>query len=192
MTRIPREVRVVVVPSPPALLPEYAGLTDPLAEVRAAALDACRWLAAAQAPIVVLGGDDLAVRVGRHLLSTTHTGPVVGLELPHTPGIAELDALLVVADGSARRGEKAPGHLDERAAAYDEGIGRALASGDAASLAALDADLGAELLAAGADALAVMGLLFEGRAVTAETTYADDPFGVAYWVTRWTVTREVA
>jgi hypothetical protein len=184
--------RVVVVPSPPGLLPELAGLEDPLAEARAAALDACRWLAAEQAPVVVLGADDLALRVGRHLLSTTHTGPVDAVRLPDVPSLDHLDALLVVADGSARRGEKAPGHLDERAAAYDDGIGRALASGDAAALAALDQDLGAELLAAGAPALSVMGSLFEGHAVTAETTYADDPYGVAYWVTRWTVTREVA
>lgn len=188
MSRPASPIRVVVVPSAPALLPENAGLTDPVAEVRAAALDACRWLAAAQAPVVVLGADDLALRVGRHLLSTTHTGPVVGLALPHTPGAAELDALLVVADGTARRTEKAPGHLDDRAAAYDETIGRALADGDPAALAALDVDLGAELLASGAETLVVLGSILEDRTVAeAETTYADDPYGVAYWVTRWTV-----
>ncbi|MCH1865965.1 hypothetical protein [Nocardioides sp. CFH 31398] len=188
MTRPASPIRVVVVPSAPALLPEHAGLTDPVAEVRAAALDACRWLAAAQAPVVVLGADDLALRVGRHLLSTTHTGPVQALALPDTPAAGELDALLVVADGTARRSEKAPGHLDERAAPYDEAIGRALADGDFAALAALDLGLGAELLAAGAPTLAALGGLLGGRTVgEARTTYADDPYGVAYWVTRWTV-----
>ena len=46
--------------------------------------------------------------------------------------------LLVLGDGSARRGEKAPGYLDERAFGFDDAVAAALAGGDAAALRDLD------------------------------------------------------
>ncbi|MGL5929976.1 MAG: hypothetical protein ACRCY8_13660 [Dermatophilaceae bacterium] len=58
-------------------------------------------------------------------------------------------ALVVVADGSARRGEKAPGHLDERALAFDEALVSALRDADPAALLALDAALAVDVLAHG-------------------------------------------
>lgn len=96
-------------------------------------------------------------------------------------------ALLVMADGSARRGEKAPGHLDPRAVGFDDRIGRALAEGDAQALRALDPGLAEELLAAGRAALTVLGevALVQGSTVRAEVTYRDDPYGVMYTVASW-------
>jgi hypothetical protein len=88
--------------------------------------------------------------------------------------------LLVMANGSACRGEKAPGHLDERSFAYDERIEKALAGGDSATLAEIEPDLLAagipQLRRLGAAALAVRA---------ADVLYAGDPYGVRYWVVTW-------
>ena len=177
-------MKAVVVPSAPVLLPEYAGLTDPVAEMRAAALAAVGWLTSS-GPVRVLG-DDLGQRVGAHLLAVAR-----GAGDPHA------DNLLVVADGSARRGEKAPGYLDERATGFDETVGAALRQGDPGALAVLDEDLGAQLLAGGVPALRALGSLVldhlahrpdtgEPR-VQAQVDYDADPFGVQYWVVRWRI-----
>jgi hypothetical protein len=95
--------------------------------------------------------------------------------------------LLVLADGSARRGEKAPGYLDERAFGYDDTIAAALEGGDAGALATLDAALGAELMVLGRAALVVLGAAVgaQGGTVSARTLYRADPYGVMYTVTVW-------
>lgn len=93
-------------------------------------------------------------------------------------------AVLALADGSARRGELAPGYIDERAFAFDAAIGSALRAGDLAALQDLDVGLGAALLAEGVPVLRRLGCCL-GSVETAEVTYDDDPFGVQYWVTRW-------
>lgn len=98
-------------------------------------------------------------------------------------------ALLVMGDGTARRGVKAPGYLDERAPDYDDAVLGALRDGDAAALEKLDADLGAELLAAGAPAWKAAGGLLEGQAFDARLLAAGDPFGVQYAVALWTARR---
>ena len=92
-------------------------------------------------------------------------------------------ALLVMGDGTARRSVSAPGYLDERAAPFDAEVTRAVRDGDLDALAALDAELAAELLAAGRPAWQVLAgaLAAAGRAET-EILYADAPFGVAYLV----------
>ena len=168
-------VRAAVVPSAPVLLPEYAGLTDPVAEMRAATLAAVRWLAADGEPVSVLAADDLGRRVAEHLLAGAGTRATT----------SEAEHVLVVADGSARRGEKAPGHLDERAFDLDRAIGDALRRGDPRALAVLDEDLGAQLLAGGVPAFRALGGLLDGRRVHTEVDYEADPFGVQYWVVRW-------
>ncbi|MBA8801878.1 hypothetical protein FB382_000169 [Nocardioides ginsengisegetis] len=90
---------------------------------------------------------------------------------------------LVVANGSACRTEKAPGHLDERAAAFDAAIERALLANDADALAALDETLATELWADVAGLRELGPLLSDHGAPTVH--YADDPFGVQYWVMSW-------
>lgn len=95
--------------------------------------------------------------------------------------------LLVMGDGTARRGEKAPGHLDDRAFAFDDEIGRALADGDPEALAGLDPALGGELLAQGRAALAVLGEVVAAQPdrPSPSVRYRDDPFGVMYTVAVW-------
>lgn len=96
-------------------------------------------------------------------------------------------ALLVMGDGSARRSTAAPGYLDDRAESFDAAVGSALAGGDAGALADLDADLGADLLAAGAPAWTAAGDLLAGGSYDAEVSYAQAPFGVGYFVASWTL-----
>jgi hypothetical protein len=90
--------------------------------------------------------------------------------------------LLVLADGSARRTLKAPGYLDERSAAFDDAIEQAVAAGRLDALAAVDAVLAAELMAAGRPAWQVLAGALAGRKVASEIRYRGDPFGVAYLV----------
>lgn len=93
--------------------------------------------------------------------------------------------VLVMADGSACRSVKAPGYLDERAAAFDAKIETALAAGDPAGLADLDSNLAGELLVAGRAAWQVLAGMCEGRRFAAQVYYNDDPFGVWYPVAGW-------
>ena len=94
-------------------------------------------------------------------------------------------ALLVAADGSARRGEKAPGYVDSRAAGLDAGITSALSAADPGALLSLDAELCAELLVAGRAAWQVMAAAGAGTSWSARMFFAGDPFGVSYWVLTW-------
>lgn len=95
------------------------------------------------------------------------------------------DAVLVVADGSARRSERAPGFLDPRAEGFDESVTTALAGGDAPALADLDEELAAELMVGGLEPLRWLGRAASGAAVTAELVLADAPLGVGYWCATW-------
>lgn len=94
---------------------------------------------------------------------------------------------LVLGDGSARRGEKAPGYLDRRAFVFDDLVHEALASGDAPALAGLDRRLGRELMVSGRTPFAVLAgaVLGQGGCVDARVLYRDDPYGVMYTVALW-------
>ncbi|WP_433532075.1 class III extradiol dioxygenase subunit B-like domain-containing protein [Micromonospora sp. CA-263727] len=95
--------------------------------------------------------------------------------------------LLVMGDGSACRGEKAPGYADPRAEAYDAGVARALADADTDALLGLDPELSAQLMVAGRAPWQVLA----GAARTAggdwrgELRYHAAPYGVAYFVASW-------
>jgi len=92
-------------------------------------------------------------------------------------------ALLAIGDGSARRGPRAPGHFDERAAAFDAEVERAVRAGDLTALLDLDPALARELMATGRPAWQVLAGALEAMAgLAAEVQYAGDPFGVAYLV----------
>lgn len=95
--------------------------------------------------------------------------------------------VLVMADGSARRGEKAPGHLDERAVPFDDRIGQALEAGDPEALSMLDPALAADLLVQGRAALAVLGAVVaaDGGRPKPSVRYRADPHGVMYSVAVW-------
>jgi hypothetical protein len=96
-------------------------------------------------------------------------------------------ALLVMADGSARRSVKAPGYLDERSAAFDAEVGRAIRDSDLPALLTLDAALARELMATGRPAWQVLAGAANGGRPASVIRYDDDPFGVAYLVASLTV-----
>ncbi len=139
--------------------------------------------------------------VGRRLLDEGGwTGPVEMHTVARDAGPSEATALadrvagvpgrvglLVLADGSARRGLRAPGHLDERAFAFDDETARALGEGDAQALTEVDAELAGELLAGGRAALAVLGevALAQRSFPRAELLHREDPHGVSYVVAVW-------
>jgi hypothetical protein len=167
------DARVVLVPGVLALLPEYASLTDPVAELRAACLAAVAWLVQEGGPVTVVA-DAQGRRVAESLLGVVSTGSTT-----EGPG-----GVLVVANGSARRGEKAPGYLDERSFGFDAAIGAALRGPDPGALGELDCVLGEELLAGNVEGLRALGRVLT-PAHRATMDYEDDPFGVRYWVVRW-------
>jgi hypothetical protein len=178
--------RVVLVPGVLALLPEYASLADPVAELRAACLAAVSWLVDA-GPVSVVA-DAQGRRVADHLLAAASglvsTGSTSDPRGSTGGGSTDAGAVLVVANGSARRGEKAPGYLDERAAGFDAALGAALRGPDPAALAGLDVLLAEELLAGNVAGLRALGEILtpEHRA---SVDYDAEPFGVQYWVMRW-------
>jgi hypothetical protein len=88
---------------------------------------------------------------------------------------------LVVGNGSACRTEKAPGHLDARATAYDDALRAALTSSRHANWP--DIELGKGLLASLDGIARLPEVLPEGT--PAQVDYDDDPYGVQYWVMRW-------
>ena len=86
----------------------------------------------------------------------------------------------------ARRGEKAPGFLDERAFSFDDAVADALAAGDPGPLRDLDVTLAAELMVGGRSVLRLLGLLGDrARPTHAALTHREDPYGVSYLVARW-------
>ncbi|MGI5168374.1 hypothetical protein ACQEU3_28890 [Spirillospora sp. CA-253888] len=97
-------------------------------------------------------------------------------------------ALLVMGDGSARRSEKAPGYLDDRAGPHDAGVARALKDADAAALAALDPRVSHGLQAAGRAAWQVLAGAAAGGRFRAELLADEAPYGVGYLVASWTRT----
>ncbi len=142
------------------------------------------------------GGDDLvlppSLTIGAWLLDAAGwTGPrTYSTGTPDTSGDV---ALLVMADGSNARSEKAPGHLDERAEPFDAEIARALAHGDPAALTALDAQRGAELGSTGVAALQALGRTVgetsRGATVAARVLFDGAPLGVGYVVAEWVPSR---
>ncbi|MEW2119836.1 class III extradiol dioxygenase subunit B-like domain-containing protein [Streptomyces sp. NPDC005474] len=100
-------------------------------------------------------------------------------------GRAERVALLVMGDASACRTLKAPGYLDERAAGFDEEVGRALGAADVAALQALDAELAYELKASGRAPWQVLAGAAEGADLAGALLYEEAPYGVGYVVAAW-------
>jgi hypothetical protein len=91
--------------------------------------------------------------------------------------------VLVVADGSACRSEKAPGAFDPRAEAFDGTVAAALAAADGSALVGLDAGLAAQLSCSGVPALQALGAL-DGP-WSGELLYDEAPYGVGYFVATW-------
>lgn len=105
-------------------------------------------------------------------------------------GSAEKVGLLVMGDGSARRDTTAPGYVDERAPAFDDAVAAALGTGDADTLAQLDAAEGRRLMVAGAQVWRLVGraaaLSRDEGTWRAHLLSAQAPYGVGYFVAAWT------
>lgn len=199
---------LVVVPSAPVLLPEYTGRVDPVEELRARAVDA---IAAAtdtdgtDRVVLVVATDreqrgtrpPLGQRVGQHLADLAGVGVdgvvVVAWDAPTEECRALGDHLagrpgatiVVVADGSARRHEKAPGHLDPDAFALDDELVEGIRSADPDRLHALDAARCAGLLVHGRAPLQVAASVLQARGtMRCSQIHVEDPYGVLYVVAR--------
>lgn len=169
---------IVLVPSTLLLLPEYAGQVDPVPELRQACLEAVATLgpevrvvtAGPRADNVARGVTEPAGgRIARHLLGdrTSHDATDV----------------LVVANGSARRTEKAPGHLDERAEGFDEVLEKALRGGPTDDALALTDELALDLWCH--DLAALQWLVREVAGAAGGITHSESTYGVAWWVGAW-------
>jgi hypothetical protein len=98
-------------------------------------------------------------------------------------------ALLVVGDGTSCRTERAPGHFDERAEAFDRAVAELLAHGDAAGLGRLDQGLAEELVCGAVPTWKAVAAALEGSTVDAAELLADvAPYGVGYFVALWSLT----
>jgi hypothetical protein len=128
----------------------------------------------AEAGPVTLVADEQGARVGSHLLAAAGAGD----------GNGDGPAYLVVANGSARRNDTAPGYVDERAVPFDDSVEAALRAPDPEALSRLDVRLARELLVGNPEGLTRLGELLR-HARTVAVDFADDPYGVAYWVVCW-------
>jgi hypothetical protein len=168
-------MRVVVIPGVLALLDEYASLEDPVAELRKACREAVAWLVEPGAEVAVHCAAQ-HLRLARQLVE----GAGGRLHSDEEPPAA----VLAIANGSARRTEKAPGHFDDRAEGFDKALGDALRSGDSATLASLDQALAGELWA-DVDGFRWLGSSVDLDGADVHVDYDDAPYGVQYWVVRW-------
>ncbi len=139
----------------------------------------------------------LSLTVGAWLLheASWHT-PVEGLQVDEhadvdaclaeggsLPARAGRTALLVMADLSARRAPRAPGHLDPRSVPLDDKVEAALLTADIGALAGIDATVADAVLMAGRAPLQVLaGAGFPGPG---RLLWAGDPYGVRYLVVSW-------
>jgi hypothetical protein len=95
--------------------------------------------------------------------------------------------LILVADGAACHGPKAPRAQDPRAHTYDDAVWAALACGRPGRLAQIDADLGDELGATGSQVWPLL-VAAAGAAdvdVVGEVLWAGAPYGVGWAVASW-------
>jgi hypothetical protein len=106
----------------------------------------------------------------------------LGADLAGLGGDGQRTGLLVLGDGSARRGPRAPGYVDERAAAFDDSWQRAIRTGNLAALLDIDPALARELMATGRPAWQVLAGACPGPLHPVQVHYAGDPFGVMYLV----------
>lgn len=143
----------------------------------------------------------LSLTIGAWMLAQLPwAGHTVGLEVAEaaSPAVCEdlgsdlaaesgRTALLVMADGTARRGHRAPGYTDPRSAGYDEAWIGAVASADTGALAGLDPRLAQDLMMAGRAPLQVLAAAVSaaGGRWRASLRWTGDPYGVAYAVATW-------
>jgi hypothetical protein len=96
-------------------------------------------------------------------------------------------ALLVLGDGSACRGEKAPGYDDPRAVPFDDQVAAVLANVDLDALSALDPELARDLKVGGRAPWQVLAAAVRatGERWRGELLHYTAPYGVGYFVAVW-------
>ena len=142
-----------------------------------------------------LANDDvpLSLAIGTWLLDRAAASPprrLIAVRADGTPttpwpATSVTTGLLVMADGSARRGVKAPGYLDERAEPFDRVVVKALAEADVEVLANLDTELADELLVGGVGPWKALAALATERHWAGDVLYDAAPYGVQYTVAFW-------
>ncbi len=209
-------VAAAFIPSAPLLLPSLGGGPP---ELRAACQQAISVLDAAERVVVVgaacppgwhtgradatpwgargePAGDalPLPLAIGTSLLGNRPHALLGVTGTTDPPATGPTTGLLVLADGTAMRTEKAPGHFDERAEGFDLAVERAIRVGDLAALQALDVELAAALLVHGLPGWRACSIMAErevhpGGAApngwVGDILYAGAPFGVGYLVATW-------
>jgi hypothetical protein len=133
----------------------------------------------------VTGRSDAAGKAwsgARWVTTGSASGAVLGAEL--AAGASPV-GLLLMADGAACHGPKAPRAEDSRAGAYEDAVNAALAAGDPAALHALDPVLGAELSATGPRLWPLLTAAAAGGTWTGELLHHGAPYGVGWTVALW-------
>jgi hypothetical protein len=100
--------------------------------------------------------------------------------------VSDRSVVVAVADGSACRTERAPGHLDPRAEGFDDAIADVLSQGDASALSDIDPTLARDLLCGGVLVWrSVAGAVGASVVARAELLTHVAPYGVGYFVALW-------
>jgi hypothetical protein len=160
---------------------DTAGSSAPVDPRLALPLLVAGWVAAATGARVRVRGE--LVAVDETPARCAALGSALAAECAADP---EPVGLLVLGDGAATHSERAPGHLDPRAARFEAQVGAALRDADRATLAGLDPGLAAELLAVGRAPWQVLAAATAGTDWHGELLHSSMPFGVAYHVAVWT------
>ncbi len=160
---------------------DTAGSTGPVQPRLALPLLIAGWAAGATGARVRIRGE--LVAVDEPPAACAALGSVLADECA---GAAEPVGLLVLGDGAATHTERAPGHLDRRAAGFDARVAAALRDADPAVLAGLDPGLAGELLAVGRAPWQVLAAATGDADWRGELLHSSAPFGVAYHVAVWT------
>ena len=92
-----------------------------------------------------------------------------------------------MADGSARRGVKAPGYLDPRSAPFDAEVEKAVGPAIWPRCSRSTRTWPRTLMATRRPAWQVLAGAMNGQRPASQIRYCDDPFGVAYLVASLTV-----
>jgi hypothetical protein len=156
-----------------------AGLDPPPARLIAVTVPA--WLGPGAAAAI---GRALAAAAPVPVGPTTPTPDGAGAgRLPAAVGGERAVGLVVMADLSACRSERAPGAFRPEAAGFDAAVAEAFRAGRPERLLDMDPNQAGELLVGGRVPLQVLaGALGNGPALRGQVLYEDAPYGVGYLV----------
>jgi len=136
----------------------------------------------------------LLALAGRDPDGYVEVGARTGLDRAGADVLGQAGGLLVMGDGTARLGERAPGGADLDAARFDDRVAGRKQPGDAAGLAGLDLGDGERFLAAGVTPWRAAGALAAARPAprVGRLMARSAPYGVSYLVATWTPAGQAA